>query len=136
MPSSPSLQAWAKTVGPSPSISTDYAIVRRSTTIRGALMANDEHVALLKKGMGAWNAWRDENPDIRPDLVQADLRDAYLSVANLQEADLFRAYLHGANLSGANLTDAELSAAVLDRAVLIGAKCSSQTNLRGHASTM
>src|SRR5215813_430059 len=121
MPSSPSLQAWAKTVGPSPSISTDYAIVRRSTTIRGALMANDEHVALLKKGMGAWNAWRDENPDIRPDLVQADL---------------FRAYLHGANLSGANLTDAELSAAVLDRAVLIGAKCSSQTNLRGHASTM
>ena len=28
-------------------------------------MANDEHVAILKKGVAAWNAWRDENPDIR-----------------------------------------------------------------------
>jgi len=31
-------------------------------------MANDEHVAILKKGVAAWNAWRDENPDIRLDL--------------------------------------------------------------------
>ena len=36
-------------------------------------MANDEHVALLKQGVAAWNAWRDENPDIRPDLSGADL---------------------------------------------------------------
>jgi hypothetical protein len=27
-------------------------------------MANDEHVALLKKGVAAWNEWRDENPGI------------------------------------------------------------------------
>ena len=31
-------------------------------------MANDEHVALLKKSVDAWNAWRDDNPEIRPDL--------------------------------------------------------------------
>ena len=31
-------------------------------------MANEEHVALLKQGAEAWNAWRHENPDIRPDL--------------------------------------------------------------------
>jgi hypothetical protein len=36
-------------------------------------MANDEHVALLKKGVKAWNAWRDENPDIRRDLSEANL---------------------------------------------------------------
>jgi hypothetical protein len=31
-------------------------------------MANDEHVAMLKRGVDAWNAWRDKNPNIRPDL--------------------------------------------------------------------
>src|SRR5262249_53969642 len=31
---------------------------------RDAPMANDEHVALLKKGVDAWNAWRDKNPNI------------------------------------------------------------------------
>lgn len=34
-------------------------------------MANDEQVALLKQGVAAWNAWRDENPDIDPDLFEA-----------------------------------------------------------------
>jgi hypothetical protein len=51
-------------------------------------MANDEHVALLKKGVAAWNAWRDDNPYIRPDLTgarlsRADLREANLSRANV-----------------------------------------------------
>jgi len=27
-------------------------------------MANDEHVAMLKKGVRAWNEWRDENPNV------------------------------------------------------------------------
>jgi len=36
-------------------------------------MVNDEHVAMLKKGVDAWNEWRDDNPDIRPDLFEADL---------------------------------------------------------------
>jgi hypothetical protein len=31
-------------------------------------MANDEHVALLKQDVAAWNAWRDENPSITLDL--------------------------------------------------------------------
>jgi hypothetical protein len=35
-------------------------------------MANDAHVALLKKGVTAWNKWRDENPKIHPDLANAD----------------------------------------------------------------
>jgi len=37
-------------------------------------MANDEHVAMLKKGVDAWNGWRDENPDMSPDLSKANLR--------------------------------------------------------------
>jgi hypothetical protein len=41
-------------------------------------MANNEHVALLKQGVDAWNKWRDENPDIPPDLSGADLSNAKL----------------------------------------------------------
>ena len=36
-------------------------------------MANDEHVALLKKGVAAWNAWRDKYPNVLPDLSHAHL---------------------------------------------------------------
>jgi hypothetical protein len=39
-------------------------------------MANDEHVAMLKKGVDAWNAWREANPDIRPVLEDEVVRPA------------------------------------------------------------
>ena len=42
-------------------------------------MANDEHVAILKKGVDTWNAWRRENPDIRPDLSGAGSARAQLA---------------------------------------------------------
>ena len=48
-------------------------------------------IARLKKGMAAWNTWRDEKPKIHPDLERA-----YLSKANLSKANQ-------ANLSRANL---------------------------------
>ena len=35
-------------------------------------MANDEHVALLKQGVAAWNKWRDENANIRPNLNEGE----------------------------------------------------------------
>jgi len=103
-------------------------------------MANDEHVALLKKGVAAWNAWRAKNPDIRPDLsranlaganlIDADLRRAYLIGANLITADLRRANLGGADLYDADLHRAKLSRANLREAVLIGANLT-RANLRG-----
>jgi uncharacterized protein YjbI with pentapeptide repeats len=65
-------------------------------------MANDEHVAMLKKGMDAWNAWRRYNPDIRPDLSEANLSGADLSEAGLSGADLSEAPLVSADLTGAD----------------------------------
>jgi uncharacterized protein YjbI with pentapeptide repeats len=53
-------------------------------------MANDEHIARLKKSVADWNAWRIENPNIRPDLSGADLTRTNLSGANLSEASLGR----------------------------------------------
>jgi Pentapeptide repeats (8 copies) len=86
-------------------------------------MANDEHVALLKQGVDTWNAWRDENPDIRPDLMcgqllQANLIGANLSSTNLIGAILIGAYLTEANLIGADLSGADLMGAKLGKAQL------------------
>jgi uncharacterized protein YjbI with pentapeptide repeats len=100
-------------------------------------MANEEHVAQLRKEAVSWNAWRKENPDnIHPDLMganlsEADLSEADLSWANLNGANLNGAnlnraffngaYLNGANLNGANLNGADLSGANLNGAYLNGA---------------
>jgi hypothetical protein len=93
-------------------------------------VANAEHVARLKQGVEAWNAWRGENRYIDPDLRRAnlrraklsgaDLRDADLSLADLREADLSGAYLMKANLSHVDLSKANLSRARLYAATLIG----------------
>ena len=48
-------------------------------------MANDEHVAILKQGVDDWNAWRRENPDIRPDLSGANLRGGRRGVRKIAE---------------------------------------------------
>jgi hypothetical protein len=81
-------------------------------------MANDEHVARLKKGVAPWNAWRDKNPDIRPDLSGADLRRAKVRGANFNWANLRGAKLHGADLRGATLRETDLRGAYLQRANL------------------
>jgi hypothetical protein len=87
-------------------------------------MANDEHVALLKQGVAAWNEWRRKSPDIRPDLSEANLSEATLSGANLSGAKLSRTNLSGANLGEANLIRADLDEANLTRANLSGADLS------------
>ena len=103
-------------------------------------MANPDHIALLKKGVVAWNKWRDEKPDIIPqlrgaslgggnlngaDLSRVDLTGADLNAANLRKARLTRANLSGAKLSGAKLSGADLYEANLTEASL------TEANLRG-----
>jgi uncharacterized protein YjbI with pentapeptide repeats len=87
---------------------------------------NEEHLKLLKQGVEAWNRWRKEKPDIRPNLFganlcRADLRAANLSAADLYGADLSGADLREADLSGANLREADLRGADLREAYLRGA---------------
>jgi uncharacterized protein YjbI with pentapeptide repeats len=93
-------------------------------------MANDEHVALLKQGVDAWNVWRNENPGINPDLGAADLSGADLNGADLHGANLRGANLRGANLRGANLSEANLVHANFIDAYLGGANLSG-ANLHG-----
>jgi len=87
-------------------------------------MANDEHIALLKKGVDAWNAWRLKNLDIPPDLSDANLSEARLVEANLIKANLIKANLGSVNLVEANLSGADLRGANLDGAHLEAANLS------------
>ncbi len=82
---------------------------------------NPEHLKTLKQGMEVWNRWREENPDVRPDLFSADLGGANLGGANLSAADLRTADLIGADLRRANLDGANLGRAKLSGANLSGA---------------
>jgi uncharacterized protein YjbI with pentapeptide repeats len=94
-------------------------------------MANEEHLKILRQRVEAWNAWREENPDIHPDLTRAGLTradltganlfEAGLTGANLFEADLTGAGLNGADLTRANLTGANLTGTYLFEADLTGA---------------
>ena len=94
-------------------------------------MANSEHVAKLQEGVEAWNAWREQNPDIRPDLreaclyradlVGAKLNRVDLRWAKLAEADLRKAELRRANLTGVNLRETYLNWVNLTGARLTGA---------------
>ncbi|MEM9950022.1 MAG: toll/interleukin-1 receptor domain-containing protein [Chloroflexota bacterium] len=103
-------------------------------------MANPDHLAILRKALEAknisiWDNWRDENPNIKPDLrgsdlsnvnlsnadlMYANLRSAKLNDANLMYANLGSADLGSANLRSANLDSADLRSANLNRAMLGG----------------
>ena len=112
-------------------------------------MANKEHLAKLREGVEAWNAWRRQNPHIQPNLSgvilhgvnligvnlngvnfdrsylgKANLRRADFSRANLRRADFSKANLRGTDLSGANLLMANFSGVDLSGADL------SRANLR------
>lgn len=102
-------------------------------------MANEEHFKILKQGVKTWNRWREENPNIGPDLAEADLENLFkdevaasikpgkertmffeskgygadLSRINLASASLWGARLQFVNLSGADLTEADLTRANL-----------------------
>jgi uncharacterized protein YjbI with pentapeptide repeats len=114
-------------------------------------MAESSPVAVLKSGVDAWNAWRRENPAIKPDLSGtdlsaevtrhefvfqgehaapvtrpvfrrlSDLNGVDFSQTNLTGVNLTRADLRGASLAYSDLTTADLSYATLTEAVVIGA---------------
>ncbi|MDT5268288.1 MAG: hypothetical protein QOH49_474 [Acidobacteriota bacterium] len=87
-------------------------------------MANPEHAKILMQGVAAWNEWKRDNPQIKPDLNGEDLNGAILSEANLSGAGLRAAALRGANLKGANLREADLNSADLYKADLAEANFS------------
>jgi hypothetical protein len=84
-------------------------------------MANLKHIELIQQGVEPWNAWRNTERSVLPDLSEANLVGANLSRANLSRTNLRGAKLRGANLSRATLNGATISLANLSGANLRGA---------------
>ena len=78
-------------------------------------MAIEEQLSILKKGVGAWNKWREQNGT-----TKVDLSGAVLSGLNLSGIDFRDARLTRVDFREANLQRARLSLANLSRATLIG----------------
>ena len=91
-------------------------------------MASTNHLEQLLQGVDAWNAWRQKEPSLDPDLSGANLAGANLGRSNLSRTDLSAAKLMEANLAGANLSGANLG-----RADLSGANLSTVTTSFGAA---
>jgi len=81
-------------------------------------MAKIEHLNILKQGVNVWNKWREENPDIYPDLTGADLIGFELEGVNFMKTVLVNAQLNNADLSSADFSDANMVSVVLRDATL------------------
>ncbi len=79
----------------------------------GSTMAHNEHLKILEQGVEVWNAWREENRTIEPELNRIRLDRTDLAGANFQ-----RAHLNSASLVGARLDDVRFDGAILTRAYL------------------
>jgi len=90
-------------------------------------VANKEHLRTLKQGVETWNQWRQEHPEIAPDLSRARLRGVNLCGADLSEADV-----GGVDLSGSDLEGVDLSRAHLDNADLRKANLTKAKLMRAH----
>ncbi len=66
-------------------------------------MANQQHLAILKEGIGPWNQWKKSHRG-----VIADFSEASLEYIDLSNADLI-----GANFTGVNLSRTVLQGAFL-----------------------
>ena len=78
-------------------------------------MANPEHVAKLKEGAEAWNAWR-EASDETPDLSGAEIYGDSLDEYDLRSSDLSGAKLYDVTFQHVHCDDCSFEGAVIYRA--------------------
>jgi len=79
-------------------------------------MYNSEHLNRLRGELKDWNKWREDNPQIKPDLRSAPLQGADLINADLSGANLHGAQLNGAELHSVNFSEANLALADVTKA--------------------
>ena len=82
-------------------------------TAQEAAMADPDHLNTIRRGVDAWNARRQREPRITPDLsevrlIRADLGGANLSYTRLVEVDITNADLTGCRIYGVSAWELEL----------------------------
>lgn len=82
-------------------------------------MANIDQIAILSKGPGAWNRWREENREAKIDLSNAELNNANLSSMNLRNVNFSRASMRGADFANSDMTGATFALADLKNAMFL-----------------
>jgi hypothetical protein len=79
------------------------------------IVANQEHLDILRQGVEVWNEWIKGHPLVQSDLSGTNFSGANFSGAKLSGVDFIEANLSGANLSRTDLSGANLSHADLRR---------------------
>ncbi len=84
-------------------------------------MADSEHVSRVKEGAAAWNRWREEEPDVIPDLGWANLNGVNLDGAVFTKSVLKLAFCRGCSMVGADFSEANMRGVNLEGSDLRGA---------------
>jgi hypothetical protein len=79
------------------------------------------HLDILKKGVNAWNQWREEHLDLLPDLSNANLGGITMAGANFKGTNFEKSSLKGNDLKNADLSNSHLEGADLSYTQLVGA---------------
>lgn len=93
-------------------------------------MADSEHVLKVQEGAAVWNRWREEEPDVVPDLGWANLNGLNLDGAVFANSALKLAFCKGCSLVGADFSGANMRGVNLEGCDLRGAVFR-DTNLEG-----
>lgn len=86
---------------------------------------NKKHLKVFRRGVSAWNKWRNKNPNVIPELTGIKLTAEDLDGVNLREADLRTVTFENVNLNNSLLENANLEGSKLKHVSFILA------NLRG-----
>ena len=107
-------------------------------------MANPGHLKILEKGIEAWNQWREQYPDLEPDLSGADLSiadqktlthrmelldEVLKNRRQSRDLEVREPFLHGRDLRGINFRGSDLHGASIRSSDLRQASLS-EANLR------
>lgn len=87
-------------------------------------MAIEEHLAMVKQGVAAWNHWRDANPAFQPDLSRVNFWSLETSDPYLMESlwNVWRLERQSYNLKNVNFASTKLRGACLSSADLRSAR--------------